>query len=192
MHLFPTFQQNKLYKYKKSFNIRSRIDNYCQIRCKEDNSNGGVVMNKGQRHIKIREIISNFEVETQDDLVHQLRESGFNVTQATVSRDIKELHLVKVPMMDGRYKYSLPSDQRFNPLQKLKRALVDSFVSIDHTDNLIVMKTLPGNANAVGALIDNLDWPELMGTICGDDTILVICRGKNDTENISERFLEML
>ncbi|UTR09479.1 MULTISPECIES: transcriptional regulator AhrC/ArgR [Evansella] len=149
-------------------------------------------MNKGQRHIKIREIISNFEVETQDDLVHQLRESGFNVTQATVSRDIKELHLVKVPMMDGRYKYSLPSDQRFNPLQKLKRALVDSFVSIDHTDNLIVMKTLPGNANAVGALIDNLDWPELMGTICGDDTILVICRGKNDTENISERFLEML
>lgn len=149
-------------------------------------------MNKGRRHIKIREIISNFEVETQDDLVHQLRESGFNVTQATVSRDIKESHLVKVPMMDGRYKYSLPSDQRFNPLQKLKRALVDSFVSIDHTDNLIVMKTLPGNANAVGALIDNLDWPELMGTICGDDTILVICRGKNDTENISERFLEML
>ncbi|SDY56817.1 transcriptional regulator of arginine metabolism [Evansella caseinilytica] len=149
-------------------------------------------MNKGQRHIKIREIIVNQEIETQDELVDQLRSDGFNVTQATVSRDIKELHLVKVPMMDGRYKYSLPADQRFNPLQKLKRALVDSFVSIDQTNNLIVMKTLPGNANAVGALIDNLDWVEIMGTICGDDTILIICREQSDTEEISERFLEML
>ena len=149
-------------------------------------------MNKGQRHIKIREIITNFEVETQDDLVRQLRESGFNVTQATVSRDIKELHLVKVPMMDGRYKYSLPSDQRFNPLHKLKRALIDSFVSIDYTENMIVIKTLPGNANSVGALIDNLDWPEIMGSICGDDTILIICREKNHPKNIGERFLEMM
>ncbi|MCD8510112.1 MAG: transcriptional regulator ArgR [Bacillus sp. (in: Bacteria)] len=149
-------------------------------------------MNKGQRHIKIREIITSQEVETQDDLVDQLRESGFNVTQATVSRDIKELHLVKVPMMDGRYKYSLPADQRFNPLQKLKRALMDSFVSIDQSNNLIVMKTLPGNANAVGALIDNLDWNEIMGTICGDDTILIICRTEENTTEISERFLQML
>ncbi|PYZ98569.1 arginine repressor [Alteribacter lacisalsi] len=149
-------------------------------------------MNKGQRHIKIREIITNNEVETQDDLVSFLRSAGFNVTQATVSRDIKELHLVKVPMIDGRYKYSLPADQRFNPLQKLKRALMDSFVSIEHTNNMIVMKTLPGNANAVGALIDNLDWNEVLGTICGDDTILIICRGENDTEPVSERFLDML
>jgi transcriptional regulator of arginine metabolism len=149
-------------------------------------------MNKGQRHIKIREIITNNEVETQDDLVSFLRSAGFNVTQATVSRDIKELHLVKVPMIDGRYTYSLPADQRFNPLQKLKRALMDSFVSIEHTNNMIVMKTLPGNANAVGALIDNLDWNEVLGTICGDDTILIICRGENDTEPVSERFLDML
>ncbi|MFA9555988.1 transcriptional regulator AhrC/ArgR [Evansella sp. AB-rgal1] len=149
-------------------------------------------MNKGQRHIKIREIITNQEVETQDDLVQQLRNSGFNVTQATVSRDIKELQLVKVPMMDGRYKYSLPADQRFNPLQKLKRALMDSFVSVDYSNNLIVMKTLPGNANAVGALIDNLDWNEVLGTICGDDTILIICRDSGQTEEVSERFLNML
>ncbi|MCK0472543.1 transcriptional regulator ArgR [Halalkalibacter sp. APA_J-10(15)] len=149
-------------------------------------------MNKGQRHIKIREIITNGEVETQDDLVEQLRQAGYNVTQATVSRDIKELHLVKVPMMDGRYKYSLPADQRFNPLQKLKRSLMDSFVSIDRSDNLIVMKTLPGNANAIGALIDNLDWSEIMGTICGDDTILIICKTKEKGLSLTERFLEML
>lgn len=149
-------------------------------------------MNKGQRHVKIREIITANEIDTQDELVERLRNAGYNVTQATVSRDIKELHLVKVPMQDGRYKYSLPSDQKFNPLNKLRRTLKDSFISIDSTDHLIVMKTMPGNANAVGALIDNLDWEEIMGTICGDDTILIICRSKDYSPLISERFLEML
>ncbi|WP_050180996.1 transcriptional regulator AhrC/ArgR [Domibacillus robiginosus] len=149
-------------------------------------------MNKGQRHIKIREVIANNEIETQDELVDLLREAGYNVTQATISRDIKELHLVKVPLMDGRYKYSLPADQRFNPLQKLKRSLVDCFVSIDSAGHFVVMKTLPGNAQAVGALIDNLDWEEIMGTICGDDTCLLICRAPEHTETISARFLEML
>lgn len=151
-----------------------------------------ITMNKGQRHIKIREIVTNEEIETQDELVEHLRNAGFNVTQATVSRDIKELHLVKVPTVDGRYKYSLPTKQRFNPIQKLKRSLIDSFVSIDFSNNLIVMKTLPGNANAIGALIDNLDWPEIMGTICGDDTILIICKNIEDTPKITDRFLEML
>lgn len=149
-------------------------------------------MNKGQRHIKIREMIANQEIETQDDLVEMLRDAGYNVTQATISRDIKELHLVKVPLMDGRYKYSLPADQRFNPLQKLKRSLVDCFVSIDSAGHFVVMKTLPGNAQAVGALIDNLDWEEIMGTICGDDTCLLICRAPEQTEVVSNRFLEML
>lgn len=149
-------------------------------------------VNKGQRHIKIREMISNHDIETQDDLVELLKKANFNVTQATVSRDIKELHLVKVPMNDGRYKYSLPADQRFNPLQKLKRTLTDSFISIDYADHLIIMKTLPGNANAIGALIDKLDWEDLMGTICGDDTILIICRSKEVSSDVSQRFLDML
>lgn len=149
-------------------------------------------MNKGQRHIKIREIITNKEIETQDELVEELRNAGFNVTQATVSRDIKELHLVKVPLLDGRYKYSLPADQRFNPLQKLRRSLMDAFVKLDSASHLLVMKTLPGNAMAIGALIDNLDWEEILGTICGDDTILIICRTPEDTEVVSQRFLDML
>ncbi|MBN8190890.1 arginine repressor [Bacillus sp. AFS015802] len=149
-------------------------------------------MNKGQRHIKIREIITNRDVETQDELVESLKNAGFNVTQATVSRDIKELHLVKVPLMDGRYKYSLPADQRFNPLQKLKRTLTDAFVKVDQAGHMLVMKTLPGNANAIGALIDNLDWEEILGTICGDDTCLIICRTEEETRVVSERFLDML
>jgi transcriptional regulator of arginine metabolism len=150
------------------------------------------MMNKGQRHIRIRELITNHDIETQDELVDRLKNSGFNVTQATVSRDIKELHLVKVPLMDGRYKYSLPADQRFNPLQKLKRTLTDAFVRIDSAGHMLVMKTLPGNANAIGALIDNLDWEEILGTICGDDTCLIICRTIEDTDKITNRFLDML
>ncbi|GGH43047.1 transcriptional regulator of arginine metabolism [Paenibacillus sp. JGP012] len=144
---------------------------------------------KGQRHIKIREIISQNEIETQDDLVEALRQSGFQVTQATVSRDIKELLLIKIPMDDGRYKYSLPTDQRYNPIQKLKRALVDNFLHIDHTNNLVVMKCLPGTANSIAALLDNIEWTEVMGTICGDDTILIICRTEENSVTVIERIM---
>lgn len=158
------------------------------------NGNGirGERMTKGQRHIKIREIITNNDIETQDDLVAALKNAGYNVTQATVSRDIKELHLIKVPLTDGRYKYSLPADRRFDPLQKLKRNLIDAFVRIDSASHLLVMKTLPGNAMAIAALIDHLEWDEILGTVSGDDTILIICRTEEDTETISNRFLELL
>ncbi|MEC2056863.1 transcriptional regulator ArgR [Peribacillus psychrosaccharolyticus] len=149
-------------------------------------------MNKGQRHIKIREIIANNDIETQDDLVEELESRGFNVTQATVSRDIKELHLVKVPMIDGRYKYSLPADQRFNPLQKLKRLLIDAFVRIDTASNMLVLKTMPGNAQALCVLIDNLSWEEILGTIGGDDTCLIICQTPEKAEMVAEKFLDML
>ncbi|TQS00375.1 transcriptional regulator AhrC/ArgR [Paenibacillus ottowii] len=144
---------------------------------------------KGQRHIKIREIISQHEIETQDELVEALRMAGFQVTQATVSRDIKELLLIKVPMDDGRYKYSMPSDQRYNPTQKLKRTLVDNFLHIDFTANLIVMKCLPGTANSIAALLDNIEWSEIMGTISGDDTILIICRSEENSETIVNRLM---
>lgn len=149
-------------------------------------------MSKLQRHIKIRELITKKEIETQDELVNELKMLGYKVTQATVSRDIKELHLVKVPTADQKYTYSLPADQRFNPLEKLKRLIMDAFVKIDDTSHFIVLKTLPGNAQAIGALIDNLEWEEIMGTICGDDTCLIICRSEGDTEMIKEEFISML
>ena len=117
-------------------------------------------MNKGQRHIRIREIITNNEIETQDDLVDHLKNAGYNVTQATVSRDIKEMHLVKVPLQDARYK--------------------------------LVLKALPGNANAIASLLDHLDWPEILGTISGDDTILIICRSEGEREYVKDRLLDML
>jgi transcriptional regulator of arginine metabolism len=147
---------------------------------------------KGQRHVKIREIITNDEIETQDELVESLRKAGFNVTQATVSRDIKELHLMKVPLDDGRYKYSMPADQRFNPIQKLRRALSDHFVSIDFTESLVVLKCLPGTANTICALLDNLEWSEIMGTIGGDDTILVICRSREQSSSFVNQVMSLL
>lgn len=147
---------------------------------------------KAQRHIKIREIISNKEIETQEELVEELKNAGYNVTQATVSRDIKELQLVKVPTKIGTYKYSLPADFRYNPSQKLKRMLQECFVGIDYSENIVVMKTLPGNAHAIGVLLDQLDWEELVGTIAGDDTIMIVIRSKEKAPEIVERFLEML
>jgi len=147
---------------------------------------------KGKRHIKIREIITEREIETQDDLVDALRAAGYTVTQATVSRDIKEMQLVKVPLADGRYKYSLPSDQRYNPALKLKRALIDYFGSIDHTDNLVVLKSLPGTASTIAELIDNLNWPDVMGTISGDNTTLIICRSADGGKKVVDEILSML
>lgn len=149
-------------------------------------------MSKRKRHLRIRELIGKYEIETQEELVEYLKKDGFNVTQATISRDIKELSLIKVPTAQGGYKYSLPADQRYNPEEKLKRVMSDCFVSIDYTENLIVLKTLPGNANTVGVLLDHLDWPEVMGNISGDDTILIICKKKEDAPLVTQRLTDML
>lgn len=149
-------------------------------------------MSKAKRHLKIKEIISMHHVETQDELVQHLKGLGFKVTQATISRDIKELHLVKILSSAGRYIYSLPTQQRINPMERIKRQIMDAFVSIDHADHFIVLKTIPGNAHAIGVLIDDLTWTEIMGTICGDDTCLIICHSKEKAAIIKSRFLEML
>nr|WP_301553583.1 transcriptional regulator ArgR [Desulfuribacillus alkaliarsenatis] len=147
---------------------------------------------KGQRHLRIRELVKEKDIETQDELVTELKRLGFKATQATVSRDIKELQLIKVPTATGRYIYSLASEQPFNPQQKIKRVLVDSFVSLDKAENLIVMKTLPGHANALGSLIDGLGWDGIIGTICGDDTILIIAKDKQVAQLVEQQFLDML
>lgn len=148
---------------------------------------------KGIRQFRIKEIIAERDIETQDELVDALRQSGMKVTQATISRDIKELMLIKIPSVSGGYKYAMPGEtQKTNPIFKLKRALQDHFTSIDYTDNLVVMKCLPGTANTIAALIDSMETDDIMGTISGDDTILIICRSKEQSKNVVERFLDML
>lgn len=148
---------------------------------------------KGQRMLKIREIISRRDVETQEELAEALREAGFAVTQATISRDIKEMHLIKTPTSRGTYKYALPTvPSSHNPDVKLHRLLNDVFVAIDFAENLVVMRTLPGNAHAVAVLFDSLDWPEVMGTVAGDDTILLITRSKDGAESLVDRVKGLL
>lgn len=148
---------------------------------------------KGIRQFRIKEIITDRDIETQEELVEALRESGMQVTQATVSRDIKELMLIKIPSSAGTYKYAMPGEnQKPNPIHKLRRALQDHFTYVDYTDNLVVMKCLPGTANTIAALIDNMETTDIMGTISGDDTILIICRSKAQSKEVVERFLDML
>lgn len=148
--------------------------------------------NKSIRQIKIREVISNNKIETQEELVDMLNDYHFNVTQATVSRDIKELQLIKVPTPTGSYVYSLPKDRKYHPLEKLGRYLMDSFVKLDYTGNMLVLKTLPGNAQSIGAILDQLDWEEVVGTICGDDTCLLICRDEETQEEIRDRIFNLI
>ena len=149
-------------------------------------------MHKAKRHLKIKELVTTKEIETQDELVEMLSDAGFVVTQATISRDIKSLHLAKVPLPDGRYKYSLPLDHRVNPIQKLTRIMRDAFIKIDTANNLIVVKSLPGNANAIGVLIDQLEWSDIVGTICGDDNLLIICQTSEEAEMVTHRLLSLM
>ncbi|WP_256757180.1 transcriptional regulator AhrC/ArgR [Cohnella sp. WQ 127256] len=147
---------------------------------------------KGKRQRKIRELISTREIETQEELVEALSMEEMHVTQATVSRDIKELQLIKVPLEDGRYKYSLPQDQRFNPSHKLKRALLDHFIGAEAAENLVVLKCLPGTAGTISSLIDGMEWPEIIGTIGGDDTTLIISKSKSHGEDVLKRISDMM
>ena len=148
---------------------------------------------KGQRLLKIREIISERVIETQEELAEALRIAGFNVTQATISRDIKEMHLIKTPTTSGAYKYSLPTEpSSYQPEVKLHRLLNDVFVAIDSAENLVIMRTMPGNAHAVAVLFDALDWPEIVGTVAGDDTILIIVRSKEAADALEDRVKSLL
>ena len=148
---------------------------------------------KGLRHGKIKEIIDQQVMETQEDLAIALRGHGIDVTQATVSRDIKELMLIKVPTGDGRYRYAFPSEQGVVLSQaRMERIFQDSVISIISSENLVIIRTLPGTAQAVAYTIDYVRWPEILGTIAGDDTIFVAVASKNDVEILLSKFRKLL
>ncbi|MEH6940854.1 arginine repressor [Bacillus sp. JJ722] len=142
-------------------------------------------MSKERRQYFLKQLITEQEVETQEQLVMLLNEKGMDVTQATISRDIRELNLVKVPLASGKFKYSFIAENNDHiQYKKLLKKTQEVVVKFDSVDNLIVLKTLPGNAHVIGALLDNVNWDEMMGCVCGNDTCLIIARSKDEADII--------
>lgn len=132
---------------------------------------------KAIRHARIKDIIENTVVETQEELAESLRKQNIEVTQATVSRDIKELMLIKIPTGDGRYRYAYPLEKNIVfSKNRMARMFQDSVIGLNYSENIIVIKTLPGTANAVASTLDYAKWPEIIGTVAGDDNILVVIK----------------
>ncbi|MEZ3502095.1 MAG: arginine repressor [Lachnospiraceae bacterium] len=136
---------------------------------------------KRGRHEKIIELIENYDIETQEELADRLQREGFQVTQATVSRDIRELKLSKVPGREGRQKYALLNRQDHQMAEKYVGILREAFVSMDCAQNILVIKTVSGMAMAVGAALDKIGWKEIVGCIAGDDTVMCAIRTLEDT-----------
>ena len=143
---------------------------------------------KSVRHDLILDIIDKKDIETQEELAAELKARGVKVTQATVSRDIKELRLLKVLSENGGYKYATAERAEKGMSERFIRILAESVMSIESAMNLIVIKTISASAQAAAEAIDSLKWPELLGTIAGDNTILVIARTEEAVENVVSRF----
>ncbi len=147
---------------------------------------------KNARQTAILSIIERENIETQEELASKLREMGIVVTQATVSRDIKELRLLKVLSPNGSYKYATADKAEHGVSERLVRMFIDSVLSISCAENLVVIRTLPGSANAAGEAIDSMRWPEILGTISGDNTIFVAVRSAGEAPVVVEKFQEIL
>lgn len=147
---------------------------------------------KTQRHRAILEIVENNAIETQEDLAAVLSEHGFSVTQATVSRDIKELRLLKVLTDQGTYRYAVAEKAEQGLAERLRRVFTETVLTVDTAENLIVIKTLPGGAHAAAELVDTMRWQETVGTLAGDNTILVIVRSAEEVEQVMDKFRAMM
>ncbi len=147
---------------------------------------------KKDRHQKIKELVEQYEIETQEELADKLKEAGYVVTQATVSRDIRELKLSKIPMGAGRQKYAVLSNNDHYLGDKYIRVLRDGFVSMDMAQNILVIKTVSGMAMAVAAALDAMKLKEIVGSIAGDDTIIMAVRTVEDTQAVMGKIRNVL
>ena len=147
---------------------------------------------KIQRHAKIVELINQYDIDTQEELARQLKEAGFRVTQATVSRDIRELRLTKIAVDGGKQKYVVMNTQSSELDEKYLRILRDGFVSMDMAQNILVIRTVSGMAMAVAAAMDALKWKEIAGCIAGDDTIMCAIRSVDDTLLVMDKIQKIL
>ena len=147
---------------------------------------------KVNRHAKIVELIYKYLIETQDELAEYLNEAGFKVTQATVSRDIRDLKRTKVPAENGRQKYAVLQSAQNGMTEKYVRILRDGFSSMDMAQNILVLKTVSGMAMAVAAALDAMNWNEIVGCIAGDDTIMCAVRSVQETVEVMGRLRKIV
>lgn len=145
-------------------------------------------MRKTERQMLIKQMILNNEVSTQDELLELLRNRGVKATQATISRDIKELNLVKTPSSDGGTKYTIYQNNQVTMEEKLESTIKSVVTDVTKVQFINVVKTLPGNAHVIGALIDDIHFPEIVGTVAGNDTIILISKDNEDAETVYRRF----
>ena len=144
------------------------------------------------RHAKILELIEKYDIETQDELAQKLCEEGFMVTQATVSRDIREMKLTKVTTERGKQKYSVITGNDTEITERLTRVFKEAVVKMDYAQNMIVIKTLEGMGMAVAVALDNMQNPEILGTIAGDDTVFCVVRTHNQAAVIIEKLYRII
>lgn len=142
---------------------------------------------KADRHRLILKIIALKDIETQHELVQELRNFGYEATQATVSRDIRELRLIKVAAENGGYRYAEPDKQDISVSDRMIRILSDSMIEVRFALNLVVVKTISGSANGAAEVIDSMGWSEILGTIAGDNTILIVTGCEDDASMITGR-----
>ncbi|MGN0297646.1 MAG: arginine repressor [Lachnospiraceae bacterium] len=147
---------------------------------------------KIQRHSKIIELVEKYEIETQEELAEKLKQAGYHVTQATISRDIRELRLSKVASSDGRQKYVVIKSVENSLNERYIRILQDSIVSMDVAQNILVIRTSSGMAMAAGAALDAYHFAEIVGSIAGDDTIMCVTRTSEQTAQLMERIKKIL
>ena len=147
---------------------------------------------KSKRHDKILEIINSREIETQEDLAEALKNDGFDVTQATVSMDIKNLNLIKVQSSTGKYKYVAPNKEERDINDKLFSILANAAVSAEKVDKFVVIKTLTGAASAVAEAIDSLFETEIAGTIAGDNTIFILVRSEENAIDLVAKVRKLI
>ena len=147
---------------------------------------------KTSRHAKILELIQKNDIETQEELSAQLEKEGYHVTQATVSRDIRELKLTKVALNSGRQKYVALNETSEDLTGKYTRVFREGFVSMDMAQNILIVKTVSGMAMAVAAALDHMDRHEIVGSIAGDDTIMCAVRTVDDTVSLMGRLRKLL
>lgn len=148
---------------------------------------------KFQRQAAIIDLISNYEIDTQEELTARLREKGFNSTQATVSRDIKELRLIKIASSHGGYRYSVAeSEQDSGFAPRMRNIFRECVIKVDVAQNLVVLKTITGMANAAAAALDSMKIGNVVGTIAGDDNVLIILKDNETARRFFEETHEML